>query len=604
MTKHGQEIIVNDWQIAIQNLLRLVVFSMLIGVIAALLWWSLRAPQYSAYYFLLYWYSWFYCRFLGCSATGAYNLRILPPFIAQISAVFGTCKIIFAFTSIVAGFGLRYYFVLRGQKLSEERYLRGAKLLLPSELNAEIDAARDNNGKLKYVETPLDLWVGRERIRVPARMTYLHLVAAGVSGTGKTQMINSLLKQVEEKPRQKCLILDLNGQYYSRFGRPGDKIISLYDQRSEAWSFYNENVPPEFFAEALVELNEGSGNKFFSNAGRALMTDVISLNTNVQGVWRDLTTKPAELLPKLDGGISPGLLGAPEQAAGVIASASVEMNFLRHLNHWNRSEDFFSITDWVLSQDEDWVFLIVKDIDLAAVKPLMRLWFDLAVGGVLQREEKKDYPHLWIVCDELPGLGVLPSFGKLLSQGRKYKATLVAGYQVQGQIRHLYGKDQAEEIFSGLQNKFIFRTPDPNASKEESATLGEQDVEEISSGIQFGASPTSDRNSLNRAIKTRPVVMASELQNLPDLTAYVKLCEFNATRVRFDYQSYPELNEPSIREIPPTSKPEVSEPHEPLDDDSWSSEPAEIVDDDDHIKPDAPRLQWDIEPSEFNQKEN
>ena len=258
----------------------------------------------------------------------------------------------------------------------------------------------------------------------------------------------------------------------------------------------------------------------------------------------------------MQGGISPALLGAPEQAAGVIATASVELGFLRHLNYWNSSKDFFSLTDWVLSASEEWVFLIVKDIDLAATKPLMRLWFDLAVGGVMQREEYKKYPDLLVLCDELPGLGMLPSLGKLLSQGRKYKATLAVGYQLRGQIEQLYGKEQAQEIFAGLQNKFIFRVPEPGSSQKESLTLGEQEVEEVTSNAQLGEGLVeSDRNSLQQSIKTRPVVMASELQNLADMKAYVKFCEFNPCLINFDHQPYPEINEPIIRQIPPQIAP-------------------------------------------------
>nr|MDJ0717498.1 type IV secretion system DNA-binding domain-containing protein [Prochloraceae cyanobacterium] len=236
--------------------------------------------------------------------------------------------------------------------------------------------------------------------------------------------------------------------------------------------------------------------------------------------------------------------------AGVMATASLKLNFLRHLNHWSENKEFFSLTEWANSPGNDWVFLIVRDQDLAASKALLRTWFDLATLGVLQREEDKENSHLWLIADELPGLGQLPTLGKLLSQGRKYKATVVAGYQTPEQLKNIYGSEGANEIFQGLQNKLIYRSPDPDTAKHNSLELGEQEVEEINSSIQFGNHPASDRNSVSKTIKVRPVVMPSELQNLPDLQAYLKICQFDPTLIHFDYQRYPTINEPTCCEIP------------------------------------------------------
>lgn len=575
--KYGSETFFSALSREFQNLSRLILFSLVLGLLAALVWWGIFAPKESFSAVNHYWYSWAYCHVpLGCSANSSYNLYVLKPTIDLLGGLFKACTNVFVITSAASVFGLRWYFNKRTNNASEEQYIRGAKLLSPVALNDRINTEKRNDGKLKYQEKPFDLKIGREKIRIPEALSYLHLGMGGASGTGKTQAISSLLTQLARMRGQKCFIVDLNGQYYSKFGRPGDKILSLYDQRTEAWSFWHESVPPEFFAEALVELNESGNNKFFSSAGRALLTDLISLNNNVNELWKDLTTKPSELLPKLDGGISPGLLGASEQAAGVIANASVEMNFLRHLNYWNQSEDFFSVTKWARSQDEEWVFLIVKDIDLSAAKPLLRLWFDLAVGGLLQREEKGNYPHVWLVCDELPGLGKLPSLGKLLSQGRKYRSSVIAGYQVRGQLRDLYGKEGAEELFGGLQTKLIFRTPDPNSSKEESSTLGEQDIEELTSSTQIGV-VSSDKSSLNRSIKTRPVVLPSEIQNLPDLQCYLKICYFDPAHIHFVYQEYPALNQPTQCEIPtvtPSSSNHTQLNPEPEPD--WDFDPDEI----------------------------
>jgi Type IV secretion-system coupling protein DNA-binding domain len=540
-TNYGQEIVQNEWQLGLGNFIRLALLSMFLGTILAVVYFSLFAPPGSVAIAAYYYWSLLYCKIpFGCSSSAINNINLLQPHMDKIGSTLNACQYVFAFGTLISGVGLRAFFVKRGKQLTEERYLRGAKLLKPEALQGEIDS--------RYPETLFDLRAGKEKIRFPETLTSRHIVLAGASGTGKTQVTNSLLKQLEKQRRQKVLVLDLNGQYYSRFGKKGDIILSLYDKRTAAWDFWSEDAPPEFFAEALIENDD----KFFAPAGRGLMTDLLRLNNAIDGLWQDLTSKPEKLLSKLEGGISPALIGAPEQAAGVQATASLRLNFLQHLNHWSDGNPF-TMTDWCVNDSENWVFLIVRDRDLAASKPILRVWFDLATLGVLGRDENKDYPHLWLIADELPALGQLPTLGKLLSQGRKYRASVVAGYQTSGQIEDLYGRDGAKEIFQGLQSKIIFRCSDSETSKKASLDLGEQDVEEIGTSIQFGKMPDSDRSSLNRSIKTRPIVMPSELQNLPDLQAYIKICDFNPTLLHFNYKNYPSINESNCSEIPPTA---------------------------------------------------
>ena len=539
----GQEITKNNWEIQFQNFCWLLLISFICGLVLTLVFFALLAPKNS--FGIVHWYfaSWLSCKVpLACSYEARANLQALQPQVNRLGNLLNFCKFILALSTAGSFFGLNRYFYKQGKKYLSEKYLRGAKFLTPPQLQAEIDA--------KYEATEFDLKLGRERIRLPEFLTFRHISFAGASGTGKTQAINSLLTQLQQKKKQKCLILDLNGQYYSRFGREGDVILSLYDKRSQSWDFWSEDAPAEFFAEALIEDRKNSSDGFFVPAGRALLTDLLRIDSNIEGLWQDLISQPSELIKKLKGGISPSLIGGEEQAAGVIATSSLRLNFLQHLNHWCEKKERFRITEWCTNKDENWVFLIVRDRDLAASKPLLRTWVDLAVLGVLQREENGDYPHLWLIADELPGLGKLPTLGKLLSQGRKYLATALVGYQTSGQIEDIFGRDGAKEILQGLQNKFVFRCSDSDTSKKASLELGEEEIEEVATTIQFGKLATNDRNSLNRSIKTRPVVMASEIQNLPDLQAYIKFCDLNPSLIHFDYQKYPQINPPNESEIP------------------------------------------------------
>ena len=545
---YGQEITQNEWQLAWQNFSKLILTAFAIGVTLGFIWFVLFAPDNYFSSIGLYFWSWLYCKLpFGCSTNASYNLRALQPTMENAGGLLVTCRNITTLGTLGAAYGLNRYFKRKGEELEKTKIVRGSKLLTPGELKEEIAKVHES--------TRLDLSIGRELVRIPERLTYRHFSMSGASGTGKTQTINSILKQLQNQQNQKALILDLNGQYYSRFGKPEDKILSLYDKRSEKWDFWSEDAPPEFFAKALVDA-EGGRENYFTSAGRALLTDLISLDNSIEELWQDLISSPQDLLPKLQGGISPAQLGAPEQAAGVLSTASLKFNFLRYLNCWSKDKAFFSLTDWATDpHNQTWIYIIVRDRDLAASEPLLRVWFDLATHGLLQRDaekaERKEYPHIWLVADELAGLGKLPSLGKLLSQGRKYLGTLIVGYQTAAQIENIYGRFGAKEVLQGLQNKLVYRCSDPDTAKQSSGELGgDQDLLEVSKNIQFGKLAQNDRNSLNQSIKTRPTVSASEIQNLPDLTAYLKICNYNPSLIHFDYHRYEEKNKPTDCEIP------------------------------------------------------
>ena len=354
-------------------------------------------------------------------------------------------------------------------------------------LKAEVDR--------QFPEKNFDIRLGREQLRIPERLTYQNMSISGVARTGKTQVVNSLLQQLRTMANQKCLIFDINGYYYSRFGQPGDKVLSVNNHQSEVWDFWNENVHLELFAETLVEVDQC--NKFFSKAGRALVTDLIKLNNSIEGLWRDLTSSLDQLLERIEGKSSSALLQSPQQAATVRAMAILELDFLKHFTSGNQEREPFSLTRWATRPSNEWVFLIVRAEDLAEYRPLLKLWFELAILGLFQRYGRSNEPHLWLIADELPALGKIPSLEKLLVQTRPCKASVVASYQVSTQLRFIYGRAGAEAIIQSFENKIHFRNPEPSAA------------------IELG-------------------FPAREIQSLPDLQAYLKICRFAPTRIQLD----------------------------------------------------------------------
>jgi type IV secretory pathway TraG/TraD family ATPase VirD4 len=101
--------------------------------------------------------------------------------------------------------------------------------------------------------------------------------------------------------------------------------------------------------------------------------------------------------------------------------------------------------------------------------------------------------------------------------------------------------------------------------------------------------PQNDRNTLSRSVKTRPVVMPSEIQNLPDLHAYIKICDFDPTLIHFEYQDYPQINEPNCSEIPPLLTSDEEKPQQKTNN---SANPA---------KPNPEEADYDFDPEESDE---
>lgn len=314
-------------------------------------------------------------------------------------------------------------------------------LISPAELSAEINR--------QFPETPFDIRLGEEQIRMPEALTRRNFSISGRGGRVWATM--AFLQQLRAMPNQKCLIVDVDGFYYDRFGRPGDKILSL-DRPSERWDFYNERVSPDFIANTLIEQSFYERPYRVKATAVAFLADLLEVNSSIDDLWRDLNLEVKYLLPKLQNASpelpnDPGLYSALQSVRATVVQ---ELNFLQQLVSKNKDQGFFNLTDWATSSNSNWVFLVANKINLASINPLLHLWFSIATLGVMNRNGNE--LHLWLVADNLFMLSKLPLLAELLTQSHLHNASVIAGWHSAEQLEVLYGVE-AEAIFCGFQNK-------------------------------------------------------------------------------------------------------------------------------------------------------
>ena len=452
-------------------------------------------------------------------------------------------------------------------KLSEQLRTGEHTLVGSKELILMIKSAVKNK-KRPHTFRDNDVVLGTQNIRVCHETIGLHLGIGGASQSGKTNAINQLLAS-RRAANEKVFIVDPGGEFYARFGKKDDIILSLHDSRARKWDFWSEGVSEEEIAKALVEVRDGmdASTKFFQTTGRAVLTSLFRIagknEEPLRELWRlaNLAAEDLECVLKANNEISHRYLGQGDsgQASGVIATSLMNLEFLKYLNHHARERELesqiqepaFSIRNWILNESEkNWVFLVATDSHWEQTRPLMRLWFDVASTAILEREiptqkSVQKLSPLWLVCDEISTVGLLPSLPKVLDRGYKYSGRLVLGFQSLAQIGQIYGPEATQNIMQGLQNILIFSCNESKLAQEFSARLGRCEVEEYESSVSPADGKNPERVSISTRQREKISVTEGEIKSLPENHGFLKLARFPPVKIDFAYTKYAEVNDKS-----------------------------------------------------------
>lgn len=505
------------------------------------------------------------------SLTGAFpRLALNPHEAAQVIAVwkqFGVQNVfnlVMIFGSVTLWtwvrfggyFQEKYEYLKRGDQVRSDEH----RILPPKQLKKLIaEAVKDKTRPHEF--SPQDLTLGREQLQIPDNTMRLHLGLIGASQSGKTNAINQILES-RRFTGEKVIIVDLNGDFYARFGRKDDVILSLYDQRAQRWSPWDEGCAPEVLAQAILEVKdrlEGS-NLFFQSTGSSVLSSLFGVSHCEPELWK-LMNSDEEQLKKLfveNNQLSHRYIGAEgtDQASGVIATSLMNLSFMRDLNHHvfakfseslkqpafheHKQQRFhpFSIRNWVRDDaDPRWVFLVATDSHWEASRHLIRLWMHLASTAILERPVRNDSLPVWVICDELSSVGNLPSLPLLLDRGAKYRGRVILGFQSLAQLDLKYGRAQAKNIIQGLQNLLVFRSTEPEMAKTVSELFGEVEIEESKASFTESSS-AKDGMTLSTQTRKVPNVSASQIQSLVENHAFLKLAGFPVSRISFEYRDY------------------------------------------------------------------
>jgi type IV secretory pathway TraG/TraD family ATPase VirD4 len=185
------------------------------------------------------------------------------------------------------------------------------------------------------------------------------------------------------------------------------------------------------------------------------------------------------------------------------------------------------VRDWIDS-DQGVLFLPYQASQIAALRTVIATWVRLAIFQTMSHEIDR---RLWLVVDELDALGPIDGLKDALARLRKFGGRCVLGFQSVAQVSSTYGASEAQTIIENCGNTLIFRcsaSEHGGTSQFASRLIGEREVARraTSRGRDGGGFPGGRgwRRSMNVSEQrvTEAAVLASELEQLPDFTGYLK----------------------------------------------------------------------------------
>ncbi len=443
--------------------------------------------------------------------------------------------VLFMATSIVY---LGYPFAItafksRAKNQSRTKHLNGAGLVSTDEFARQI-----GKGDLPFGS-----------FRLPIKEETKHCLTIGRPGTGKTVFLSQVVERLIER-NAKGIIYDFKGDYLSRFYDPDrDLIFNPLDKRCTGWNLFNDiktKLDINVIASSLIP-PVYTGDTFWNDAARGVFSGILhylwqqNLKTN-SAIWGGVTA-PGDMIHEWLKRTPEGQTGfrfiedaSSKQALSVFATM---MQYTAAFEYMSQEESTFSVTEW-LSNDEPGFIFVTNQSDLKdTLKPILSLFIDF-LGKKLLSLPDDLHRRVFFLMDEFGTLQRLSSIKELLITSRSKGGSCWIGIQDIGQLNKLYTQDVADTIVNACGSSVMFAVSDPRTAKYLVDKIGDTEILETEETKSMGVADYRDGVSLTQRRKRERLILDSELMNLPDLHAYVKVPNNPfITLSRFGIRDYP-----------------------------------------------------------------
>jgi type IV secretory pathway TraG/TraD family ATPase VirD4 len=366
-----------------------------------------------------------------------------------------------------------------------------------------------------------------------------HFKLIGTTGAGKSTAIGRLLEAALRRG-DRAIVSDPGGSYLRRLGRRyrGDLLLNPFEPDSVRWDLFGElrcDFDADQLASALIPDGADASANEWRGYARTFLASLLrscrrESKPRLEQLWRLLAVADTRELRALVRQTPAQPLLAPGNERMFASIRAVAASALAGLPHVQRQRaTSLSVRDWV-RQGRGVLFFPYQAGQIAALRGLLAAWLRLAIFEALDGPEDVDQ-RLWFVIDELDALGPVDGLKDALARLRKHGGRCVLALQSIAQISGNFGHSQAQTITENCGNTLIFRC----AGSEHGGTaqfaarlIGEREVLRRHSTRGRDHQGLLAARALRRSVQIseqpqlESAVLASELEQLPDLTGYLK----------------------------------------------------------------------------------
>ncbi len=379
-----------------------------------------------------------------------------------------------------------------------------------------------------------------------------HFKLVGTTGTGKSTAIRELLTGALQRG-DRAIIADPDGGYLARFKDTarGDVVLNPFDPESARWDLFGEIDNPydiDQLARSLLPDQGGPDRSwisyartFFSSVTRqaheAGVTDIRELYnllvlTDTRELRGFLAGTPAQpFLEEHNGRMFDSIRSVTSSAIGSLDYIAQQTTAPLSIRRWVRQTgaarggDGVSTGDRAAADAESGVlFIPYKAGQIAALRSTISAWMRLAIFEAMSQPEGDQ--RLWFVVDELDALGQIDGLKDALARLRKFGGRCVLGFQSIAQVSSTYGSGEAQTIVENCGNTLILRCSGSDhggTANFASRLIGQREVLRTNRSRSRRPTDFLSSTTLSEHVGIEPAVMDSQIEQLPDLSGYLKL---------------------------------------------------------------------------------
>jgi hypothetical protein len=359
-----------------------------------------------------------------------------------------------------------------------------------------------------------------------------HFKLIGTTGTGKSTAIRELLAGALERG-DRAIIADPDGGYLARFKDTsrGDIVLNPFESESLKWDLFgeiNNAYDIDQLARSLLP-DQGGPDRSWINYARTFFGSVTRQAheagvTDVRELYRLLVVADAKELRGL-------LAGTPAQPfleehngrmfdsiRSVTSSAVGSLDYIAQ-----QTTDPLSIRRWVREGESGVLFIPYQAGQIAALRSTISAWMRLAIFEAMSQPEGDQ--RLWFVVDELDALGQIDGLKDALARLRKFGGRCVLGFQSIAQVSSVYGTGDAQTIVENCGNTLILRCSGSDhggTANFASRLIGQREVLRTNRSRSRRPGEFLSSTTLSEHIGIEPAVLDSQIEQLPDLSGYLK----------------------------------------------------------------------------------